>query len=816
MLPRLQCHRSLWAFWQQHHKDYKKIKKCSIDTAFGLTASFFSFFPCRDYVAGMQIKTPSDDADATIADATAFLNRNSQPEKDGGGNEKNEKNLETASQTADLSVPSPSSSVEKPATLTLHNSGSSQDLQLQAPAVILATPAPPEEQPLAAATSRLQVIKAAGASLVGRSSVQGGPSKYRGVVWHKSNSKWEARIYEAGKQRFLGYFSIEDEAALIYDDYAARIHGTNAKLNFPETYYGVELPKPPHVPAPARSHPSGLRCIPTAAGGGGGAIRSNANLLYSGVAEGVGRDVSSQSHSRHGYGGAGHRVQPVKGSSSFRGVSWNSNCQKWRAQVWKGSDVHHLGYFGHEEDAARAYDKGVLRIRGPDAPINFPRSDYGIYNEQQQQQHQYQVDVLSDNAAAAALVAALGAGGGGFHSFSQYSQAAARSDVNVTDNLNNNNTTTTTTNTTTPKEATTIAMKVAGDGSSEMLGVSWSSYHNAWIAEIWDGKKYQLLGSFSTESQAAKAYDIACISQHGTDALTNFPVENYPSESAALALLGISHDLHGSEEFYANGRRSRSATPPISTKDAAPTTAAPAVEVAMEGGDSGDEERAVSLSFPTTNSLAFARESTPTVAFGARKAAVEPASTSVVNVEEFAALYGQLQNFVAQQQHQQQQQTLPVAPLQSSAAAACPQQQQQPVGLSENAQNTLMALMQAAISHHQQQQQQQQESVAAAVAAAAREHLASQQRLAFVTAALQNWAHSQQQRVHQQRVQQQQHQQQQSRISIAPVQPAITLKRDFSNFSCFENSGNFNAGAVAAAYQAILAQQMNAAKRPRV
>ena len=62
-------------------------------------------------------------------------------------------------------------------------------------------------------------------------SASGGPSKYRGVIWHKSNSKWEARIYENGKQRFLGYYTSEEEAARVYDDAAARM--TGRAMNFP-------------------------------------------------------------------------------------------------------------------------------------------------------------------------------------------------------------------------------------------------------------------------------------------------------------------------------------------------------------------------------------------------------------------------------------------------------------------------------------------------------------------------------------------------------------------------------------------------------
>jgi hypothetical protein len=202
----------------------------------------------------------------------------------------------------------------------------------------------------------------------GRTSERGGPSKFRGVVWHKSNSKWEARIYEGGKQKFLGYFTNENVAAMAYDDYAIRVHGNIQKLNFPERYTGVPLP-------PLNSQATKL-------------VNNNSNnnmdhsLKGSQLKEhGNAADTMMQGQNLKGPRKSALRVQPVKGSSRFRGVSWNSNCSKWRAQVWKGSEVHHLGYFEHEEDAARAYDEAALRIRGPDAPINFSKSEYGVYSE---------------------------------------------------------------------------------------------------------------------------------------------------------------------------------------------------------------------------------------------------------------------------------------------------------------------------------------------------------------------------------------------------------------------------------------------------
>lgn len=58
-------------------------------------------------------------------------------------------------------------------------------------------------------------------------------SCYKGVSFHKQSGKWRAYITLKGKQKYLGGFVIEEEAADAYDNAAAEFFGEFARLNFP-------------------------------------------------------------------------------------------------------------------------------------------------------------------------------------------------------------------------------------------------------------------------------------------------------------------------------------------------------------------------------------------------------------------------------------------------------------------------------------------------------------------------------------------------------------------------------------------------------
>lgn len=67
-----------------------------------------------------------------------------------------------------------------------------------------------------------------------------GASRYKGVAWDKNRGRWQVRLWIGGRQRSMGCFDSEVDAALAYDEAVRRHHGEFAVTNFgPGGLYAV-------------------------------------------------------------------------------------------------------------------------------------------------------------------------------------------------------------------------------------------------------------------------------------------------------------------------------------------------------------------------------------------------------------------------------------------------------------------------------------------------------------------------------------------------------------------------------------------------
>jgi len=156
-------------------------------------------------------------------------------------------------------------------------------------------------------------------------------SRFRGVTRHRRSGRWEAHIWvkASGKQVYLGGYELEEHAAEAYDVAAIKCKGPKVKTNFPLEKYR-EL----------------MRFMDTI---------SLEELVMA---------VRRQSQ---GF---------ARGSSGYRGVTHHPN-GRWEARIGMPGSKHiYLGLFNEEQMAAQAYDRALVKLRGPAAATNFALSEY--------------------------------------------------------------------------------------------------------------------------------------------------------------------------------------------------------------------------------------------------------------------------------------------------------------------------------------------------------------------------------------------------------------------------------------------------------
>jgi hypothetical protein len=171
-----------------------------------------------------------------------------------------------------------------------------------------------------------------------------GTSKYVGVCWQKSKNKWMAQINIDDKKKYLGYFTDEHEAHLVYQKALKMYHEGDLSFmkpkEFSSKYKGVSWNKKSN-----KWHTQ---------------IKLDGKLKHLGLfTDEYEAHLTYQKALKMYHEGDLSFMRPKEFSSKYKGVSWYKNSNKWEVRIKVDGKLKHLGLFTDEYEAHLTYQKAL-------------------------------------------------------------------------------------------------------------------------------------------------------------------------------------------------------------------------------------------------------------------------------------------------------------------------------------------------------------------------------------------------------------------------------------------------------------------------
>jgi HNH endonuclease/AP2 domain-containing protein len=210
-------------------------------------------------------------------------------------------------------------------------------------------------------------------------------AQYKGVR-RITTCTWEARLDE----RIVGYYDTAEDASFAYDKAALEEYGEFAHLNHPLEQVQAWMPPDRHLRKTNTSGYRGVRKLGKDHWYAQIHINKEQNI-YLGTFNSPEDAARVYDRAAVDHWGIHAKLnfpldevlawddlpRPVSSNTSgYRGVTQIKRSGKWQASYRNGKKLLYLGTYDTAEDAAKAYDRAVIRLKGDRATTNFLLEDY--------------------------------------------------------------------------------------------------------------------------------------------------------------------------------------------------------------------------------------------------------------------------------------------------------------------------------------------------------------------------------------------------------------------------------------------------------